>query len=68
MKCNVGGADRTFRFGLGAALAGVGLFVGMSEVLRIGAFVVAAIAIGTAAVRYCPANAVFGIDTCGKTT
>lgn len=68
MKCNVGGADRTFRFVLGAALVGVGLFVEMSEGLRIAAFVVAAIAIGTAAIRYCPANAVFGIDTCRKTT
>lgn len=66
MKCNVGGADRTFRFVLGAALVGVGLFVEMSEGLRIGAFVVAAIAIGTAAVRYCPANAVLGVNTCRK--
>ena len=35
MKCNVGGADRTLRFALGAALIGVGLFVEMSEGLRI---------------------------------
>jgi hypothetical protein len=68
MKCNVGGADRTFRFVLGAALVGIGTFVDMSNSLRIAAFTVAAIAIGTAAIRYCPANSVFGIDTCRKTT
>ncbi len=66
MKCNVGGADRTFRFVLGAALIGVGLFVEISEGLRIAAFVVAAIALITATVRYCPANAVLGIDSCRK--
>lgn len=66
MKCNVGGADRTFRFAVGAALIGVGLFVEMSQGLRIAAFVVAAIAIGTATVRYCPANSLLGVDTCRK--
>jgi len=66
MKCNVGGADRTFRFVLGAALIGVGLFVEMSEGLGIAAFVAAAIALITATVRYCPANAVLGIDSCRK--
>ena len=66
MKCNVGGVDRTFRFGLGAALVGAGSFVEMSAGLRIASFVAAAIAIGTAAVRYCPANSVLGLDTCRK--
>jgi len=66
MKCNVGGADRTFRFGLGAALAGVGSFVEMGAGLRIASFVAAAIAIGTAAVRYCPANSLLGLDTCRR--
>jgi hypothetical protein len=66
MKCNVGGADRTSRFVLGAALGSVGLFAEMSEKLRIGSFLVAAIAIGTAAVRYCPANSLLGVDTCRK--
>ena len=66
MKCNVGGADRTFRFGLGAALAGVGSFAEMGPGLRIASFVGAAIALGTAAARYCPANSVLGLDTCRK--
>lgn len=64
MKCNVGGSDRTFRFGLGAALLGVGSFVEMSASLRIASFVGAAIALGTAAARYCPANSLVGLDTC----
>ncbi len=66
MKCNVGGADRTFRFGLGAALVGAGSFLEMRAGLRIASFVAAAIAIGTAAVRYCPANSMVGLDTCDK--
>lgn len=64
MKCNVGGADRTFRFGLGAALVGVGSLVEMSAGLRIASFAAGAIAIGTAAVRYCPASSLLGVDTC----
>lgn len=68
MKCNVGGADRTLRFVLGAALVGVGLFVEMSQGLRIGTFVVAAIALGTATIRYCPANSLFGVNSCRKAT
>jgi len=67
MKCNVGGSDRTFRFGLGAALFGVGSFVEMSASLRIASFVGAAIALGTAAARYCPANSLVGLDTCKVT-
>ncbi len=67
MKCNVGGADRTFRFGFGAALVGVGSFVEMSARLRIASFVAGAIAIGTAAARYCPANSLLGVDTCRQT-
>lgn len=66
MKCNVGGADRAFRFVIGAALVAVGLLVPMSEGLRIAAFVVAAIALITAVIRFCPANAILGIDTCHK--
>jgi hypothetical protein len=38
----------------------------MGAGLRIASFVAAAIAIGTATVRYCPANSVLGLDTCRK--
>ncbi len=48
MKKNVGGIDKVIRFIIGIIVALVGLFVQMSLGLRIGAFVVAAIAIITA--------------------
>ncbi len=64
MKHNVGGFDRTGRIVIGiilaiAALASAHLAMGW----RIGALVVAVIALGTATVRYCPLNAAFGINT-----
>jgi hypothetical protein len=48
MKKNVGGIDKAIRFIIGIILVLVGFFVQMSTGLRIGAFVVAAIAIITA--------------------
>ncbi len=48
MKKNVGGIDKVIRFIIGIVLALVGIFVQMSTGLRIGFFVVAAIAILTA--------------------
>ena len=68
MTCNVGGADRTVRFGLGAALVALGSLVEMRAGLQIASFVAGAIAIGTAAMRYCPANSLLGLDTCHQAT
>ncbi len=48
MKKNVGGVDKVLRFIVGIVLALVGFFVQMSTGLRVGAFVVAAIALITA--------------------
>lgn len=64
MKSNVGGLDRTGRFVLGAVLLIVGLAAPIEMVWRIVALVIAAIALVTAAVRYCPANAILGINSC----
>lgn len=64
MKCNVGGIDRTSRIILGAVLLVVGLAAPIDMIWRIVALVVAAIALVTAAVRFCPANAIFGVNTC----
>ncbi len=55
------------RFLSGAALVGVGLFVEMEKEIRIAAFLGGAIALITATVRYCPANAMIGVNTCQKT-
>jgi hypothetical protein len=63
MKSNVGGLDRNARFVLGAILLIVGLLAPIEMAWRIAALVVAAIALVTATVRYCPANAILGINT-----
>lgn len=64
MKCNVGGIDRTVRIVLGVVLLIVGLAAPVELIWRIVALVVAGIALVTAAVRFCPANAVMGINSC----
>jgi len=64
MKCNVGGIDRTGRIVIGIVLLVVGLAAHIDMTWRIVALVIAAIALVTAAVRFCPANAILGINTC----
>ena len=63
MEQNVGGADRTARMVAGAALLGGGLFVLSDPKLRAAILAGSAVALGTAATGYCPANAALGIDT-----
>jgi len=64
MKCNVGGMDRTFRVMLGVVLLLVGLAAPIEMTWRVVALVIAAIALVTATVRFCPVNAIFGINSC----
>ena len=64
MKCNVGGIDRIGRIVIGVALLVVGLAAPIEMTWRIVALAVAAIALVTAIVRLCPANALFGVNTC----
>lgn len=64
MKCNVGGLDRTGRIVIGIVLLVVGLVAPIEMTWRVVALVVAAIALLTAIARFCPANAIFGINTC----
>jgi len=64
MKCNVGGMDRTARIVLGIVLLIVGLAAPIEMTWRIVALVIAAIALVTATVRFCPANAILGINSC----
>ncbi len=63
MKHNVGGMDRTSRIVIGILLLLVAFFGPIGMAWRIVALIVAAIALITAGVRYCPLNAAFGIDT-----
>jgi len=64
MKCNVGGIDRTGRIALGMVLLIVGLVAPIEMTWRIVAIVIASVALVTAIVRFCPANAILGINTC----
>lgn len=64
MKCNVGGIDRTGRLVLGVVLLLVGLLAPLGMTWQIVVLVLAAVALVTGIVRFCPANALFGINTC----
>lgn len=64
MKCNVGGADRSARLVIGVGLLLVAVFVPMATVWRAIIYAVAAIALITAVIRYCPANSLLGLNTC----
>lgn len=64
MKCNVGGIDRTGRIVIGVVLLVVGLAAPIEMTWRIVALVIAAIALVTATVRFCPANALLGLNSC----
>jgi hypothetical protein len=65
MKCNVGGMDRIGRIILGIVLLLVALLVPtLGTSLKILLFVIAAIALVTAVIRFCPANALLGLNSC----
>ena len=66
MKCNVGGIDRTGRIAIGIVLLLVGLAAPLDMIWRIVVLIVAAIALLTGTVRFCPANAILGINTCER--
>jgi hypothetical protein len=60
---NVGGWDRKLRFILGIALLALAWFGVLKGWAATAAYVVAAIALVTGVVRYCPANSILGINT-----
>jgi hypothetical protein len=65
MQCNVGGVDRTGRIVIGIVLLLLGLLAPMSVGWKVLVFVLAAVALITATIRFCPANYLLGINTCG---
>jgi hypothetical protein len=67
MTCNLGGAERTIRFVLGIILVGIGYFAPVSSLVSTLLYVVGAIMIVTAAVGFCPAWKLVGINTCAQT-
>lgn len=66
MKCNVGGIDMAARLIVGAILLGIAFVVPMSTGWQIAVFVLAAIALLTGLLRYCPVNAMLGLNTCAR--
>ena len=66
MKHNVGGLDRTLRIVIGVLLVFVGLLAGLPLLWQIVVFAIAAIALITGLVQYCPVNALLKIDTTGE--
>ena len=68
MSCNVGTTERLIRGLVIAPIAIVLALVvfGVDTVLGIVFLVVAAAMLGTALIRWCPLNRLFGIDTCGE--
>jgi len=62
MQCNVGGTDRSLRILLGLVLIAVGSFA-LSGVLAWLAYAIGAIGLITGVSRFCPANALFGVNT-----
>lgn len=64
MKCNVGGIDRTGRLVIGIVLLVIGLIAPLEILWQVVVLVLAAIALVTGVVRFCPLNAAFGLNTC----
>ena len=63
--CNVGGADRILRMGVGFGLLGAAwLAPGLNKWARIGMLAAAAEAIYSAATRHCPISEALGLNTC----
>ena len=64
MKCNVGKTDRIIRIVLGIILLVAGIVAPVGMTWRVVLLVIAAVALVTAIIRFCPANAIVGIDSC----
>ena len=64
MKCNVGKTDRIIRIVLGVIFLVAGIVAPVGMTWRVVLLVIAAVALVTAIIRFCPANAILGIDTC----
>ena len=68
LQTNVGPIDRIIRVVLGIGLAGIALAGSISAPLVVVVWALAAIALVTGAVGFCPLYHLFGISTAGKRT
>ena len=66
LSFNVGGYDRIVRLVVGVILIALAFFEIVTGTAAIIAYVLAAIALVTGLVMFCPLNALFGINTCKK--
>ncbi|MEN6372000.1 MAG: DUF2892 domain-containing protein [Armatimonadota bacterium] len=66
MECNVGGADRIARIGIGAALLGTGFLVPISKPLKVAAGIAGTVGLITGLARYCPVSRAFHLNTCSR--
>ncbi|MGH7167586.1 MAG: YgaP family membrane protein [Nitrospiraceae bacterium] len=64
MTRNLGQIERAIRVALGIVLVSVGYMADLSQGAAIAAYAVGVIALGTAALGFCPAWKLFGINTC----
>ena len=64
MTRNLGQIERAIRVALGILLIAVGYMADLSQGAAIAAYAVGVIALGTAAMGFCPAWKLFGINTC----
>jgi len=66
MKANLGSADRVIRFVLGLALIGIGFLAGLASPWNWVALIVGVVLAVTASIKFCPAYAIIGVNTCAK--
>ena len=64
MTANVGGPDKLIRIVSGIGLLALGLFHVATGGWAIAAYVAGAIVLATGVLGFCPAWAVFGVNTC----
>ncbi|MDX8391925.1 MAG: DUF2892 domain-containing protein [Mariprofundaceae bacterium] len=66
MRANLGSADRVIRFILGLGLIAAGFLAGLVAPWNWVAMGVGAVLAVTALIKFCPAYAVIGVNTCTK--
>ena len=64
LSLNVGGLDRIIRLVLGVVLIAVAIVADLSGTTAVVVYVIAAIALLTGVVQFCPLNALFGFNSC----
>lgn len=63
MNSNVSNVDRIVRVVIALAFFAAGVFAPLGVILQVGAFVLGVVALGTAAIGFCPLYRILGIST-----